>query len=189
MLKFIFRLVYDAVCIALLLTIAHLLAFNYFFYEVKVNEWINGSINLLFTLLMSCAIICGLYYFWRKERTFMTLKNKISYLTLFLLQGMVFYPLGRSFRLQYHLDCDGGLSAIVGILGNIVLLFILTVVLMLKGKNKFPAKFFNSLTKTHIVSLLIFAPILFSDGLRGNYVEVIDDIILLYYVFSIKAAS
>ena len=83
-LKTIFNLLYDAICIFIVLVIANLLALNYSFYEkyLMFGGWHNYLIKLFLGTFLVGFIIALLFYFEKHNKN-RTLRSKYSYLFFF----------------------------------------------------------------------------------------------------------
>lgn len=80
-LKTIFNLLYDAICIFIVLVIANLLALNYSFYEkyLMFGGWYNYLIKLFLGTFLVGFIIALLFYLEKHNKN-RTLRSKYFYL-------------------------------------------------------------------------------------------------------------
>lgn len=188
--RIIFNMLYDAICVFVVLLIANLLALNCSFYEqyLMIGGWCNNFIKLLLGVFLVGGIIFLLFCFWRRRKIFMTLRCKYSYLTFSILQGCLFYPKSLSLLLEYNLNANDGLTAILAMLGNAIILFIFSFALVIiKQRDVFPLKLFSVFSKTFIVILIAISIALCADAWAGNYVGLINETVFLYCFISLKS--
>ena len=182
--KFFIEALHDLIGILFALTISYLLALNCFFYQTYFNLQ-NNATSLLLSFLLCIVIIFLLYFFWKQKKKFMTLKNRYSYLFLCIIQ-IIFYFNATSLVLKYHIYIRSGILTILSMLVNVLVYFVLTtVVIVTKKRMQFPLIIFSKISSIHIISLLIFTLLFLSDGWDGNYIEIINDTIGLYYFFTL----
>ena len=186
--KFFIEVLYDLMGILFTLTISYLLALNCFFYQTYFNLQ-NNAASLLLGFLLCIVIIFLLYFFWKQKKIFMTLKNRYSYLFLYILQ-IIFYVNATSLMFNSHIYTRSGIAAIESILANVLVYFVLTtVVIVTKKRMQFPLRIFSKISSIHIIPLLIFALFLLMNGWGGNYIEIINTTIWLYYFFTLGINS
>ena len=182
--KFFIEALHDLIGILFALTISYLLALNCFFYQTYFNLQ-NNATSLLLSFLLCIVIFFLLYFFWKQKKKFMTLKNRYSYLFLCIIQ-IIFYFNATSFVLMSHIYIRSGILTILSMLVNVLVYFVLTtVVIVTKKRMQFPLIIFSKISSIHIISLLIFTLLFLSDGWDGNYIEIINDTIGLYYFFTL----
>lgn len=187
-LKTIFNLLYDAICIFIVLVIANLLALNYFFYEkyLMLGGWCNNLIKLLLGAFLVGLIIVLLFCFEKHDKS-ITPKNRYSYLFFCIIQGCVFYPQSVSVLFECNLNNNEGLSAILAILSNIIISFVFASILIISRRIRMLSyKASSILLKVYIIILLILIAVLTDNSIGGNYIALVNDAVLLYYFICLR---
>lgn len=181
---FFIEVLHDLTGILFALTISYLLALNCFFYQTYFNLQ-NNATSLLLSFLLCVVIAFLFYFFWKQGKKIMTLKNRYSYLFLYIMQ-IIFYFNATSLVLKYHICTSNGILTILSILVNALVYFVLTTIVIVTKKTiKFPLNIFSKISSIHIVSLSIFVLFFLANGIDGDYIEIINNTILLYYFFTL----
>ena len=181
-LKTIFNLLYDAICIFIVLVIANLLALNYSFYEkyLMFGGWHNYLIKLFLGTFLVGFIIALLFYFEKHNKN-RTLRSKYSYLFFCIIQGCWFYSQSISILFEFNLNNNEGLSAILKIPLNIIISFMFKFILIiLRQVSIYFFKAHTILLKVHIIILFILTAAWMDNAIGGNYIALVNNAMLLY---------
>lgn len=99
---------------------------------------------------------------------------------------IMFYFNATSLVLKYHICTSNGILTILSILVNALVYFVLTTIVIVTKKTiKFPLNIFSKISSIHIVSSSIFVLFFLANGIDGDYIEIINNTILLYYFFTL----